>query len=185
MKNSDLAKNLLLRIGQDDSAAFTQLFDLYLSKVLQIAGYFIKRDEICHEITSDVFLSIWNNRKKLSDIGNFDAYIYTATKNKAFDYLDKQSRKPDFLPVPLEIPSQTHTPEDEILHQEAEKILTTTIQDLPPRCREIFVLAREGGFKYHEIAKILSISENTVNTQMVTAIRKMSEALRKYLLVIF
>lgn len=185
MKNSDLDRNLIYKISQDDSAAFAQLFDLYLSKVLQIAGYFIKSDELCHEVTSDVFLSIWNNRRKLLEVGNFDAYIYTVTKNKAFDYLDKQSRRPDFLPVPLEILSQTHTPEDEVLHQEAEKILTSAIQELPPRCREVFLLAREEGFKYHEIAKILSISEKTVNTQMVTAIKKVSEALRKYLHVIF
>jgi RNA polymerase sigma-70 factor (ECF subfamily) len=183
MKNSELARDLLYRISQDDSAAFTQLFDLYLSKVLQVAGYFIKSDEICHEVTSDVFLIIWNNRRKLVDIENFDAYIYTITKNKSFDYLDKRSREPDFLQVPLEINSLINNPEVELLCKEAENLVNKSIQELPPRCREVFIMAREEGFKYHEIAKILSISEKTVNAQMVTAIKKMTEAIRKYLLV--
>lgn len=183
MKTPEIINNLIVSVSEDDSGAFTKLFDLYLSKVLRIAGYYIQSDEVCQEVASDVFLNIWNSRKKLRDIKSFDSYIYTITKNKAFDYLDKLSRQPSFLPVPIEIHSGNNNPEDQLLHTEVEQLLTDSLKSLPARCREIFIMAREEGLKYNEIARILSISEKTVNAQMVTAIKRMGEAMKKYFMI--
>lgn len=42
------------------------------------------------EIVSDTFLAIWNNRKQLPGISNFDSYIYTVARHKAISYYRKQ-----------------------------------------------------------------------------------------------
>ena len=185
MKEAENRKFLLKRISEDNSGAFSKLFDLYFSRVFQFASYFIKSEEICKEVTSDVFISLWNNRKKLMEILNFDAYLYKITKNKALDYIDKVSRQPKFTPdLPVEIHSYQGSPEDQLLIKELEEAINQSISYLPERCKIIFLMAREEGLTYHEIADILSISEKTVNAQMVTAIRKMGEALKKYMSVI-
>jgi DNA-directed RNA polymerase specialized sigma24 family protein len=35
---------------------------------------------------SDTFLSVWEDRKQLPGIANFDAYIYSIARNKAISY---------------------------------------------------------------------------------------------------
>jgi RNA polymerase sigma-70 factor (family 1) len=185
MKNSEIVKQLISRIAKDDTEAFTKFFDLYFTKVLQFSGYFIKSEEICQEVTSDVFLNIWNSRSKLPDIMSLESFLYTVTKNKAFDYLDKISRQPDFTSdLPLEIHSAGSNPEAQLLNKELEGLLNASINELPERCKLIFLMAREEGLKYQEIAKILAISEKTVNAQMVTAIKKIGNAIRNYLLIL-
>ncbi len=181
MGNPKIIRQLISQITRDDADAFKRLFDLYFPKVLQFSRYFMKSDEICQEITSDVFLSIWKNRRKLKSIKNLDAFIFTITKNKAYDHLNKISRQPDFVSdLPLEIHSGNNNPETHLLHTELLELINKSIEDLPPRCKLIFLMAREEGFKYQEIASILSISEKTVNAQMVTALKRLGEAIKKY-----
>lgn len=177
-------KQLMNRVSEDDSEAFTELFDLYFSKVFRIASFFIKSEDVCQEVVSDVFLNIWNNRKKLKEINNFDSFVFIVTKNKAFDYLDRMGREPDYIfDLSVEIPSGVNSPETQLINNELDKILQKTIEELPPRCRMIYIMCREQGLKYREIAEVMSISERTVNAQMVIAVKKIGEVIRKYLLV--
>ncbi len=181
MKSSGIARKLILRISEGDSDALREFYNIYFDKVFQFASYFIKSEEISQEIVSDVFFSIWNNRKKLPGIINFESYLYTVVKNKAFDYLDKLSRKPEFAKeLPLGIFSEDSDPEESLLNKELEQVINKSIEDLPDRCKLIFLMAREDGLKYRDIARILSISEKTVNAQMVTAIKKIGNALKAY-----
>ncbi|HEX3009675.1 MAG TPA: RNA polymerase sigma-70 factor [Bacteroidales bacterium] len=184
MNSANSIKQLLHRISEDDSAAFTELFDLYFSKVLRFAGFFIKTDDIRQEVTSDVFLNIWNNRKNLNKIVNFDSFVFIVTKNKAFDYLDKLGREPDYLSeLSADIYSGINNPEAQLISTELEQILNKAIEELPARCKMVYMMSREDGLKYHEIAEMMSISERTVNAQMVIAVKKIGEAIRKYMLL--
>ena len=73
------------------------------------------------------------------------------------------------------------SPEEIQINKELNEIINSAINELPERCRLIFLMAREEGLKYREIAEVLSISEKTVNAQMVTAIKKLTASLKKYL----
>ncbi len=61
---------------------------------------------------------------------------------------------------------------------EVEKQIYHAIDNLPERCREIFVMSKLKGMKYREIAESLGISQNTVEGQMAIALKKLREELR-------
>ncbi|HEX3009105.1 MAG TPA: RNA polymerase sigma-70 factor [Bacteroidales bacterium] len=181
MSVSDIVKKLILKISEGDSGAFGSFYDMYFQQVFQFSRYFIKSEHICQEVVSDVFFKIWQNRKKLSEIESMEAYLYTLTKNKSLDHLDAVSRKPSFADdIPLGILANDSNPEELMINQELEKVINIAIEDLPERCKLIFLMAKEQGLKYSEIAQILSISEKTINAQMVTALKKMGSAVKKY-----
>ncbi len=150
-------------------------YNIYYAQVFRFAYYFLKNKEACREVVSDVFFSIWQSRKKLKEISNIDTYLYVVTRNEANRYLN---RSQDFRHVPLDkIPIHLHekeyeSPEDELFNKEIEIILTQAINELPEKCRIIFLMARQENLKPKEIAEILSISENTVRVQMKIAIEK-------------
>lgn len=56
---------------------------------------------------------------------------------------------------------------------EVEKHICRAIDNLPERCREIFVMSKLKGMKYREIAESLGISQNTVEGQMAIALKKL------------
>ncbi|MDP4188941.1 MAG: RNA polymerase sigma-70 factor [Bacteroidota bacterium] len=181
MECQNSGKYLIALIAQGDSDAFRKFYNRYFQKVFQFSRYFIKSEDLIQEIVSDVFLNLWNNRKKLPEIENLDSYLYTITKNKTFDYLDKISRKPEFVrDLPLGILTQESNPEEILLTEELEQTINSAIDELPEQCKLIFLMSREEGLKYKDIAQILSISEKTVNAQIVTAIKKLGIALNEH-----
>lgn len=174
---------LFKEIAADNSVAFRRLYDSYYLQVYRFASYFVDSSLLVEEVTSDVFCILWEYRKKLSGIANFERYLYTITKNRAFRYL-RDTKKYTF--TELETISDKFSSEIDPEYVAIDKELTTSlyeaINELPERCRLIFLMAREEGLKYKEIAEILSISEKTVNAQMVLAIKKLNKRLGEILL---
>lgn len=176
---------LLRKIATGDNDAFRSFYDRYYLQIYRFASYFVKSSQIVEEIVSDVFCTIWQYRKKIIEIDNFEGYLYTITKNKALYYL-KNDHKAILTDVDLDTISDemllhNENPEYIAIDKEFSVAFRNAIDKLPERCRLIFLMAREDKLKYKEIAEKLSISEKTVNAQMVSAIKKLSERLGKIL----
>lgn len=176
---------LFKEVAADDANAFRRLYDLYYLQVYRFASYFVDSPVLVEEITSDVFCIIWEYRKRLSGIAHFERYLYTITQNKAFYYLRNKNKTSltDLEAISDEL-SHKIDPEYIAIDRELSESLKRAIDELPERCRLIFLMAREEGLKYHEIAQILSISEKTVNAQMVLAIKKLTKRLGDIVLFI-
>ena len=71
--------------------------------------------------------------------------------------------------------------EEQILHQEFSAEVHAAIEELPPRCKEIFKLSRFEELSYKEIAAKLDISIKTVENQMGKALKTLRVALQQYL----
>lgn len=178
-KNED-TESLINKIALDDNNAFRIFYDLYYLKIYKYASFLTKSSLLIEEIVSDTFCSIWLSRKKNPQIINFEGYLYTITKNRAIYYLKKENATivddldeyllPDLLIHDI-------TPENMIIDKEISIALKEAIDELPEKCRQIFLMVREERLKYKEIADILSISEKTVNAQMVLAIKKLTKRL--------
>jgi RNA polymerase sigma-70 factor, ECF subfamily len=165
---------LLQRIKENDQSALECLFEKYYYRLCDFAFQYVGSVDLAEEVVSDVFLKIWKNRHKMEINTNFKAYIYTATRNQALNYLEKEKRDFESLDeIMYGKPSDDYHPDEELIFQELENHIEVLINKLPPRCKVIFKLSRVEGFTYREIADILSISIHTVQNQMVKAVKKL------------
>lgn len=159
------------------------LYQVYYDEVFRFAYYFLKNKEACREVVSDVFFSVWQSRKRLKDITNLEAYFYIVTRNESMRYLSK-SRSYDMLSlddIPIQLEDHgSSSPEEKLVDSEIETLLTQVINELPEKCRLIFLMARQEGLKPKEIGEILSISESTVRVQMKIAVEKIIEKIRPH-----
>ena len=184
MKDINTKDELLKRIAKGDVLAFNKFYDEHFKRVFQFARYFLKSDYSAQEVTSDVFISLWNNRIHITEIENLNTYLYAITKNRAYNYYDKQSRKPEFTnEIPIGLVAENVNPEEILITEELEKAIASAINELPERCKQVFLMAREGGLRYKDIAHFLDISEKTVQAQMITAMKKLGQAIQKYLII--
>lgn len=182
MRQKDIDTKLLLqKIAIGDNDAFRTFYDHYYLQLFRFSSYFVKSFQLVEEIVSDVFCTIWQNRKKIPEIENFEGYLYTIVKNKALYYLSHENKLSvtEIDSIQKDILFDEDTPESLAIDKEFTISFKKALDDLPERCRLIFRMAREEGLKYKEIAKILNISEKTVNAQMVLAIKKLSKQLGK------
>jgi RNA polymerase sigma-70 factor (ECF subfamily) len=75
-------------------------------------------------------------------------------------------------------------PYDPAVVSELQGRIQHTITLLPDQCRKIFIMSREDGLKYNQIALALGISVKTVETQMSRALTKLKLELKDYLVTI-
>ena len=70
--------------------------------------------------------------------------------------------------------------DDYVIANEMSNLVKNAVDNLPPRCKEIFLLSRINGMKHSEIAGKLNLSENTVGVQLGIALRRIRAVTDKY-----
>jgi RNA polymerase sigma-70 factor (ECF subfamily) len=177
------AKQLLDMIAADRHDAFSRFYDLYYDQVFRIAFYFLKEKEACREVVTNVFFSVWQSRKKLRDVTNIETYLYVVIRNESQRFMaqrrDVNTVSLDEIPIRLEA-GRDDSAEEQLISAEIEALLTQAINELPEKCRIIFLMMREEGLKPKQIADILSLRESTVRVQMKIAIEKITDILKPH-----
>ncbi len=176
-------KALLKMVADDNRLAFNMFYDLYYDQIFRFSYYFLKDTEACREVVAETFFSIWQSRLKLKDIENIETYLFVTVRNEATRYLSRssKSRFVSLEDTTLQLTArENESPEDKLLMEEMERILNRVIDELPEKCRLIFLLARQEGLKPKEIAERLSINESTVRVQMKIAIDKIVASLKPH-----
>jgi RNA polymerase sigma-70 factor (family 1) len=177
---ADQILNLQQRIAlHSDQSAYKELYLLFYKPLLQFGYSFIRSHEMAEEIVSDVFVNLWKKRENISDIQNLRLYLFVSTKNTALNYLRSQ-KKPLLQAEQYQVQLQSiyFDPERLMITAEMVNRVQAAIRKLPPRCQLIFKLVKEDGLKYREVAELLNLSVKTVENQMITATRRVGEAIR-------
>ena len=172
---------LLQLIAAGDQGAFRQVYACFYQRLCQFALAIVKSREPAEEIVEDVFVRIWQQRAQATSISNLRAYLYTATKNNALNYLSKKasdSITEAFDHIQIEMDGSAVTPEQVLITAEIFQKIQKAVDALPPRCKMIFKLVREDGLRYKEIAEILNISVNTIDAQMAIAVKRIAGAVK-------
>jgi RNA polymerase sigma-70 factor (family 1) len=176
---SDKIQYLQIRIARyEDQHAYKELFTELYSYLYHFAFSFVKSKQSAEEILSDVFIKIWEKRKELEKIDNLKVYMYVATRNTSLNYAEKQKRTATYNIDELagNISEFYFDPEQLLITAEMANRIRKAIQELPPKCKQVFKLIKEDGLKYREVAEIMSISEKTVENQLAIALRKIGKA---------
>jgi RNA polymerase sigma-70 factor (ECF subfamily) len=160
-------------LGTDDYSAFELLFHKMYSPLCHYCGRIVLVPEVAEELVSDVFYSIWKNRRRIHVLSP-KSYLYTAVRNRGFDYLRRVNRISWCdLQFAAHLPSENYTLQDALEHAELKTQISQGIGMLPRQCKIIFELSRDEGMKYREIAEELCISVKTVEAQMGRALKRL------------
>lgn len=170
-----------LLTGENSERAFRVLVHTYENKVIRFISLFVQNDQECEELASDVFVSLWTNRRKLADIEDLDSYIFITAKNKALNHL--RSEKIELVDLEASYVDAFHntetTPESIYITQETVEKLNSAINELPQKTKLAFYLVREDKMKYKEAAEVLGVSIKTIEKQVASAVAKLKERLSK------
>lgn len=165
----------------DSEQAFRSLYNMYYGHFFRIAFYYLQRDEWAQEVVLDVFTNLWNNRKRQLIPDDFNKYSYTLVRNAALNLLEKEQRRET---TPLanipETSSPTPSPEEELVNEELFNVYENLLNELPERCREIFIKVREEKQSYSSVAEKLNISPKTVDAQLQKAVTRLKEKINNY-----
>jgi RNA polymerase sigma-70 factor (ECF subfamily) len=165
---------LIKRIKKGDQKALEILYEKYYYRLCDFAFQYVHSFDLTEEVVSDVFLKIWTKSSNLKAEGNFKAYLYTAVRNQALNYIQREPSLEHLEDLSQQLASAEYQADEKLLFQEFQNQIEALINTLPPRRKMVFKLSRLEGFTYREIAEIMSISVHTVQNHMVQAVKQLN-----------
>jgi len=171
---------LFAEIKEGNEKAFNKAFDLYYSRLCFFADKILHDFDLSRSLVQQVFVDLWIKRSRLH-IESLQSYLYQSVRNASFDVMKHRKIESIYLATLEKEESGQLT--DLIEEAELADRINRAIQNLPEKCREIFVLCRFEELKYAEIADRLNISVKTVEMQVSIALKKLRKELSDYQMI--
>lgn len=138
-------------------------------------------DDVCQR----VWIQVWREARKLEDPARWRAWVYRIVRNAATDAARAGQRRRRLIGpagVDAEVlaaaPAPAYgSPERSVLADERCRAILEAIERLPGIYREPFVLKHVEEWSYAEIAEVLGLPPDTVETRLVRARRLLREKL--------
>lgn len=142
----------------------------------ELTGYLIQHNhcpDIAADILQDAYLRLVNVKSD-KKINNPRAFLYKIVSNLAIDYHRKHNRQQQRHADEAELdplPDPTPSLEQQVYSQEQIGFLKQAVAELPPKCRQVFIMHKFRHYPYSKIMQELNISESTVLKHMVKAMQ--------------
>lgn len=178
--DNNLETNLIVDLRKGSVKAFNALYEIYFSSVYSYCMQISKSSQKANDITQDVFLKLWENRKRIFPNSPLKPFLFKIAKNQIISaYREAVNSKiyEDYI-------LYTNNPDTEQNHsmeyEDFKNFVIQSINDLPKIEREVVVLSRLKMMKNSEIAAKLGLSEQTIKNRLVLGIKHLKELLLKY-----
>ncbi|PWJ53896.1 RNA polymerase sigma-70 factor (ECF subfamily) [Dyadobacter jejuensis] len=179
-------QQILRLVGEGDEKAFSTLFYHYHPVLYRFVLPILKSPDLAGDACQEIFIKIWLDRDKLSEIHSFRSYLLTVGKNHSLNllkkFLSEEKTLSNFL---LNYNEVNHEPEERLQFEEYNQFIQQVLQVLSPQSREVFRLCRQKGLSYDEAAGIMGISRNVIKKHMVKSMRTFRIAIEKDLGIAF
>jgi RNA polymerase sigma-70 factor (ECF subfamily) len=176
-------ERLMLRFQGGDVRAFEELVRRHRTPVfsflLRLTGDRGRAEDLCQE----TFLRAVRASAGWQPRALFRTWLYAVARNQAVDEARRQAfRRTEPLDDPARRAEASDEPSPDRAAEAAElrPKLEAALAALPPEQREVFLLREHGGLRFHEIAEVTGVPENTVKSRMryaLEALRTRLEAL--------
>ncbi|MBI9065127.1 MAG: RNA polymerase sigma-70 factor [Marinilabiliaceae bacterium] len=155
---------------------FKQLFNSKFESLKLYVYYKCGDESLASDITQDVFMKIWENRKSIRK-STVTSLLYTMANN-LFISEYRRNKRDIKLQVKDEMEETQYSAEEMYVYLETKKRYENTLNTMPCEAREVFLMSRIEELKYREIADRLQISIKTVEKRMSIALGCLRQELR-------
>ena len=159
-----------------DEKAFDTIFIAYYGKVKYFISGILKSDADAEELAQDIFIRIWTKRQSIDPQKSLNAYIYTAARNAAFNFLKHQSVHNAYISENLNSEDSEDAVQT-IFAREISLLVDMSVGKMPEKRQAIYRLSREEGVSNEDIASRLNISRKTVENQLSLALQELRRVL--------
>ena len=167
-------KRLFDAIKDNSQTAFKVVYEEYFAKLTQFIFKMSRNQNLSEEMAQQTMVKVWEQREKIILTTSLKSYLYKVSYNEYLIYLRTKSKFPNIEDAVIEAIDEIEDEQDnQILLDKIRK----EIDNLPPKCREVFILSKINGMKYKEIAEQLNISTKTIESHMTKALKQIREAL--------
>ena len=165
------------QVAAGDEHAFSSLYERYHYPLYRNVFRLVQSEEEAKDIIQEIFISLWENRARLSADRPVNGWLFTLSYNRSVNYLKKKLRqeaKADLLAAVAEAPADA-----ELLDMQ-RALLEEAVSQLSPRKKKVFELCKLEGKTYDQAALELGLSKHTVGEYLQEAMTFIREYVRQH-----
>ncbi|CCQ90678.1 ECF-type RNA polymerase sigma factor, sigma-70 family [Nitrospina gracilis 3/211] len=146
---------------------------------------FLTRKYGCRSLAEEVVQETWLRVRQLSQpivVDHPRAYLFKMAANLAIDHLRSEKVRKRYISEDSqadEFPKDTPLPDRVLDYKQRLAVLRQAVDELPPRCREVFLLHKFEEYSHAEIAERLDISRNMVEKHIIRGLAHCRNRLRQ------
>lgn len=153
---------------------FRNYYDLFYEPLCRFLNFYTQDTMLMEDILQDVFLKLWENHDLL-EVEHIKTYLFHTTRNKVLNHLRDEENRHQLLERWLDQQLLERKGRECFDLEQFSAMVNRAIDQLPPKCREIFILSRYEQQTYKEIADKLGLSVKTVEAQMGIALKRLRD----------
>jgi len=191
MKSEDYNDNdiLIESLKNGDEKAYNYLIDTYHHKLCIYANSLVKNIYSAEDIVQNVFIKVWEQRTRLKTNHAIKSFLYKLVYNEFIDLYRKNQSLFSLEKSYYDALNSIVLEDDSESLQRVINVVDKEIQNLPPKCKEVFILSKKEGLTNIEIAEHLDVSIKTVEAQITKAFSilrsSLDEKIKNFLFLLF
>lgn len=171
----------------DDTKIFDDIFRRTYPKLFFYARSITGDDNDAEDVVAEVFEEMWKRRGEMEWGDRIEGFLYRAVFTRAVNLLKKRNHSEAQLSLLMEIndrrlaflESDHGNPQNDLEQDDLQEAIQQALDELPRKCREVFVMSYVSGFHHQEIADTLGISVRTVEAHIYSALKFLRKRLEK------
>lgn len=163
-------RDLIAKARRGNVEAYNLLVSRWEKRIYNYLLRLVRDREDALDLSQDVFLKAYQSLGKLEDPGRFAPWLFRIAHNEAYSLLRRP--RPDDVEIGFD-PGSTESAFPIELTLAVQSALTRLNDDQ----REAVLLKMYQGFKFEEMAEILSCPVSTVKSRLYTALDLLKETL--------
>lgn len=169
-----------IRNGKE--SAYVYLLEHYHKRLFSYALTLSNDQAMAQDIVQNVFLKTWEKKDKLIITTSLINYLFKSIYNEFINQYKKNRSHILIEQKYYQTLEKVITENDSNFTEKAMKLINDEIENLPPKCKQIFVLSRKEGLTNIEIADHLEISIKAVEAQITKAFSILRSKLKSKIL---
>lgn len=177
-------QNLLQMIRQSDYAAFEELHHRYYSLLYAMAAKKTGDPDEAYDLVQNMFTELWEKRTDFTITNTLEAWLKNRVWFKLSGYFRAKGLREKHLQnfsLFLQQEQTVYIPEAELQEITAQydamiAVINRTVEDMPDKMREVFLLSRQTDHSIAAIAGMLGISPKTVKNHINFAFKRIRKA---------
>lgn len=171
MQDNISDEKLMVMVKEGKPSGLGTLFERYH---VRLYNYYLKMGldrEMSRDMTQNIFYRMLKYRSSYTEGKPVKAWIYQIARNLYYDYYNEKKLFDNVFSTAENIPDIT---DDESDFREEDFVrLERSLMELPPEQRELLILSRYQGLKYHEMSPIINQSVPAIKVGIFRAIKKL------------
>ena len=169
MKNNSSESSLFIeRLKKGEEDAYTYLIDTYHHRLCVYANSLVNDKYHAEDIVQNVFIRTWEKRNNLKTNFALKGFLYKSVHNEFIDQYRKRKAVTALEKKYIE-ELDKFVEKDDAIFEKLLSLVHREIQNLPPKCKKIFLMSKQEGFSNLEIAEHLDVSIKTIEYHITKA----------------